>query len=279
MTSALVVLSGGADSTFSLFWTKNRYDKVHTVTFDYDQKHSIEIAAACTIAKLAGVQTHEVINLHKCLKSTSPLVDPHSDLETYPDFKTMTDIIGDRVELTFVPMRNTLFLTIAANRAIDLGCKAIVTGVCQADGANYADTTADFIASMQHLLNVSTGQEDYLIETPLMYRTKAQSVKEALRYEGCYTALAYSHTAYSGEYPPVTQDHATVLRAEGFRQSGYPDPLIVRAYWEHKLDRLPDTPNYVKYEARLRRNNFDLDDPKLVEYRLHNLELYFRTPL
>lgn len=280
MTGAIVVLSGGADSTFCTFWAKSRFDEVAAITFDYDQKHSAEIAAARRVAELAEIRSHEVINLHKCLKSTSPLIDPKSRLETYPDFQTMSDIIGDRVELTFVPMRNTLFLTLAANRAIAYGCTNIVTGVCEEDGANYPDTTQNFIQTMQHAINASAGQDQtFTIHAPLMYRTKAESVKEAMRYQGCYSALAYSHTAYSGEYPPVTQDHATVLRAEGFRESGYPDPLIVRAYWEGLLDKLPDTPNYTNYKAALLYTQAPLRDPKELFNRLYTLELYFRSPL
>ncbi len=276
MARALVVLSGGADSTTCLFWAKGKFDDVVAIAYDYGQKHSIELAAAQKVAELAEVN-FGIVNLQRVLKSSSPLVDANVELETYPDFDTMTKVIGDRVELTFVPLRNTLFLVVAANRAIRHNATDLVTGVCCADGANYPDTTALFIQSVQNTINTSLGygNDEFKIHTPLMYLSKAESVKLALTLPECYAALAYSHTAYSGEWPPVTQDHATVLRARGFAEALLPDPLLVRAYWESKLDELPPTENYTRY-ARILGNPNPLADAQDIYRRLYDLELYFR---
>jgi 7-cyano-7-deazaguanine synthase len=97
-------------------------------------------------------------------------------------------------------------------------------------------------------INMALGKDPhnynrFRIDTPLIFKTKAETVKLANSLPGCMDALAYSHTAYSGEYPPITQDHATVLRAHGFEEAGLPDPLIVRA-WREGLMPLPQTPNY-----------------------------------
>lgn len=274
---AVVVLSGGQDSTLCLYWALAHFSPVAAVTFDYGQSHRAELVAAQKIAKLAEVY-HEVINVGQTLRSTSPLTDRSAKLETYSDFTTMSDVIGDRVELTFVPLRNTLFLTAAANRAVYWGFSDIVTGVCEADGANYPDCTRTFIDSMQWTINLSLGLDNappqFHIHTPLIRTTKADSVKLALEYDGCYSALAYSHTAYSGEFPPVTQDHATVLRAHGFEESGYPDPMIVRAHWLG-LGGLPFTSNYVDYSAVLIKPS--IVDEKDLYRKLYDLELYFRT--
>ena len=245
---ALVVLSGGQDSTTCLYWAKSRYERIHAVTFDYGQRHIREIEAARTVAAMAAVFTHETVTLGPILKGMSPLTDPGKELETYPDFETMDKVIGDRRELTFVPMRNPLFLTIAANRAEVLGCRVVVTGVCQADNANYSDCTQDFVTAMEGMANEALGHsfdspEFIQFKAPLMYMSKAESIRMAQSLPGCMGALAYSHTAYSGEYPPVTQDHATVLRAHGFEEAGVPDPLIVRA-WRAGLMPLPATANY-----------------------------------
>lgn len=277
MTKALVVLSGGADSTICTFWAKKEFDTVDTVTFDYGQSHSREIAAARKIVELAEVNSHEIIHAEKLLKSVSPLVDNKSELETYSDFDTMTKVIGERVELTFVPLRNPLFLVVAMNRAVHFNCTNLVTGVCCADGSNYPDTTNLFIQSIQSMINTALGygQDEVKIHTPLMYLSKAESVKLALTLPECYAALAYSHTAYSGTYPPVIQDHATVLRAKGFEEAGVPDPLLVRAYWESKLDELPQTENYTKYARALGKPN-PLADAQDIYRRLYDLELYFR---
>lgn len=242
-TKALVVLSGGQDSTTCLFWAKATFDEVHALTFDYNQRHAREIEAARKVAELADVVTHEIITMGPILRGRSPLTNGDVQLETYQSFEQMDGIIGDRVELTFVPMRNALFLTIAANRAVCMGINNLVTGVCEADNANYPDCRATFIDAQEMTIRRALGVQEFNVCTPLLRLTKADSVALAATLPGCMDALAYTHTAYSGEYPPLTQDHATVLRAEGFRRAGVPDPLIVRA-WREGLMQLPGTENY-----------------------------------
>jgi 7-cyano-7-deazaguanine synthase len=242
MTSALVILSGGQDSTTCLFWAKQHFDRVHALTFDYNQRHRLEIEAARKVAELAGVASHEVLMLGPILKGSSPLTNPGVPLETYTDYASMDRIIGDRVELTFVPMRNALFLTVAANRAAILECADLLTGVCQQDNANYPDCRAEFIASQEKTIRHAL-ECKFWIHTPLMNLTKAQSIALARSIPGAYDALAWTHTAYDGVYPPNGKDHASILRAQGFFESGYPDPLVVRA-WREGLLLLPETLNY-----------------------------------
>ena len=241
-TKAMVVLSGGQDSTTCLFWALLHYDEVHAVTFDYGQRHKIEIDAAIKIADMAGVSSHEVVSLPNCLVSTSPLTSSN-ELEQYSSYEQMDAQIGDRVELTFVPMRNTLFLTVAMNRAIAKGCTTLVTGICQSDNANYPDCTNNFRRIFEQMVNASLGVESCRIEAPLIHHTKAQSVALAKTLLGCMEALAYSHTSYDGKYAPIDKNHANVLRAQGFLEANTPDPLVVRA-WQEGLMGLPNTSNY-----------------------------------
>lgn len=256
----LVVLSGGQDSTTCLFWAKKYFGNVHAVTFDYGQRHRIEIQAARDVAKIAGVVSHEVVTLGPILNGTSPLTNPDEVLETYGNHADMTAIIGDRVEKTFVPMRNALFLTLAANRAVCLGVDHIVTGVCQADGANYPDCRASFIGAQETAINQALGTGRICIHSPLMGLDKAASIvltdslTPRIQLHGpapslslAYLTLAFTHTAYDGQYPPVGQDHATVLRAYGFEQAGCPDPLVIRACREG-LMQVPATLNYAHTE-------------------------------
>ncbi len=244
MTSkAMVVLSGGQDSTTCLFWAKDRFDEVHAITFDYAQRHRREIDAAVKVAALAGVTSHSVVEVGPLLLSRSPLTNNAEELETYRSYEEMDAIIGDRVELTFVPMRNAFFLTLAANHAVAVGIFDLVTGVCQQDNANYPDCRQAFIDLQAATINEALGIKQFKIHTPLMNLSKADSIRLAGTLPGAYDALAYSHTAYSGEYPPVTRDHATVLREQGFIEAGVPDPLIVRA-WREGLIALPQTENY-----------------------------------
>ena len=247
----LVVLSGGQDSTTCLFWAKQFYTEVHAVTFDYGQRHIIEIEAAKTVAKMAGVVTHEIITVPNILISSSPLTSD-SSLEKYESFDEMDGTIGNRRELTFVPMRNALFLTIAANRAEALQIPDIITGVCQMDNANYDDCREVFIAATQDYINKALGHDHrgtpaITIVTPLLHTSKAKSVKLAQALPGCWEALAYSHTSYDGKYPPTDNNHANVLRAQGFLEANMPDPLVVRA-WKEGLMELPDTVNYLLFK-------------------------------
>lgn len=243
MSKVMVVLSGGQDSTTCLYWAKQNFDEVHAITFDYGQTHARELEAATTVAEMAKVKTWQLVHVPHILKSRSPLLDRSQKLEQYENYEQMDKIIGDRVELTFVPMRNAFFLTLAANYALAEDCYDLVTGVCQQDNANYPDCRQRFIDWQQRTINEALGIENFKIHTPLMRLSKAESIALAKTMNGCMEALAYSHTAYDGQYPPVGKDHATVLRAQGFLEANTPDPLIVRAYKEGLMP-LPETPNY-----------------------------------
>ena len=270
MKKALVILSGGQDSTTCLALACRQFDEVAAITFDYGQRHSRELQAAANVAQICGVVEHSVVTLGPILRGTSPLTDMNQTLEQYADFNSMDQIIGDRIEKTFVPMRNALFLTIAANYAVAGGCGTLITGVCEADNANYPDCRQVFIKSQELTINQALGTTgtpmQLTIETPLMFASKADSIKMLHHIEGL-PLLGFSHTAYDGSYPPVGSDHATILRAEGFVQSGMPDPLVLRAHSEGLMD-LPNTPNYANVEF-----NRELVARMSVIAHTHNLQL------
>lgn len=246
-TKALVILSGGQDSTTCLFWAKRHFDEVHAITFNYGQRHRIEVEAAIHIAQIAGISDrHEIVYVPHVLESTSPLTSNETPLEQYSDAETMAKVIGDRVELTFVPMRNMFFFTVAMNRAVALGCNNLVTGICQEDNANYPDCRDNFLRYFEHAANWALGTEKdhaFKMHAPLMYKTKAETCQMAYEMPDCWMALAYSHTSYDGKYPPTDMNHANVLRAAGFEAAGLPDPLVLRAYHDGLMP-LPNTSNY-----------------------------------
>jgi 7-cyano-7-deazaguanine synthase len=250
MSKALVILSGGQDSTTCLFWAKQRFSEVHAITFNYGQRHAIEIEAAQKVAQMAGVASHEIVEVPQCLVSTSPLTSDNT-LEQYADATQMEEVIGKRVELTFVPMRNMFFFVIAMNRAVAMGCKDLVTGICQEDNANYPDCTEAFRGAFEGCANTSLGTNvpagtGYRLHAPLMNLSKAETVRLAHQMPACWEALAYSHTSYDGKYPPTDMNHANVLRADGFLRANLPDPLVLRAVRE-RLMELPATLNYDGY--------------------------------
>ncbi len=224
---ALVVLSGGQDSTTCLYYAINKYgrDNVITLTFNYGQRHRVEIESAIKIASSAGI-AGEVVEIDDILKGSSPLTDLSKEVGQYAS----ADALPGGLEDTFVPGRNMLFLTVAANRAYVYGCDKIIIGVSQEDFGGYPDCRIQFIISMQNAIcdGLDKGIE---IETPLINLTKKQTVEMAVQLplaNECMSALAYSHTCYNGIYPPCGKCHACLLRAKGFQQANVVDPLLER---------------------------------------------------
>ena len=241
---ALVVLSGGQDSTICLFWSIAMFgrENVRALTFDYGQRHHIETQSALKVAEIAGIPIELAFIPADLLESTSPLTSD-AELEQYDSYDAMINKVENKVEATFVPMRNALFLTLAFNRAVKFDCSVVVIGVCSEDTANYPDCSVDFVHTYQSMATASLDRRVKL-EAPLLLMSKARALKLA-RSLGteCWEALAYTHTSYAGEYPPVDKNHANVLRAKAFEEAGEADPLVVRAFHEGKMD-LPNTSNY-----------------------------------
>lgn len=216
MRSAVVVLSGGQDSTTCAYWAKERFDRVHGITFNYGQRHSVEISAAQEIAAFAGLDSWEVIDVQQVMRAASALTNSDAPLEHSHE---------SAIPTTFVPLRNALFLVVAANYALSKNCQNLVTGVSQSDGAGYPDCRREFVESQEQTINLALGTEGFKIHTPLMDMSKAQSVRLAASMPGCMDALALSHTCYAGQRPPCGKCNSCVLREQGFNEAGITDPL------------------------------------------------------
>lgn len=234
---SLVLLSGGQDSTTCLFAEQEGGHEVHTLTCFYGQRHDIELKAASAIASMAGVASHETVFFpDSVLKGTSPLVSGEK-VEHYQDAQHLPG----GIEKTFVPMRNALFLIVAANRAVVLGCDRIVTGVSQEDYGGYPDCRDTFIGAMNRAISQALGEsvaKPPTIAAPLLYLDKRQTVKLAQSLPGCMEALAFSHTCYEGLFPPCGTCHSCLLRAKGFEQAGVVDPLVERSQSVQKPDSI-----------------------------------------
>jgi 7-cyano-7-deazaguanine synthase len=223
-TNALVILSGGQDSTLCAAIACREFDAVHAITFDYQQRHGIELESATAVAKVLNLASHEIISLGPVLKGTSPLVSD-ATLGQY----TSAAELPEGVEPTFVPGRNILFLTIAANRAYCLHTQDIFIGVCEADFAGYWDCRMRFTDAMAIALGEGMYGEPnaYRIHTPLMQLTKAESVKLArdLLGDRFEAVMALTHTCYAGVKGGCGRCHACILRDRGFREAGISDPI------------------------------------------------------
>ena len=162
---AVVVFSGGQDSTTCLFWALKKFDKVYAVTFDYNQKHKLEIECAKKIAKDLNVE-HTILDMG-LLNQLAPNALTRSDIKIEA---------GKEGELpnTFVEGRNMLFLTFAAVFAKVHGARNIVTGVCETDFSGYPDCRDVFVKSLNVTLNLAMDYQ-FIIHTPLMWIDKAQT--------------------------------------------------------------------------------------------------------
>ncbi|HEY9793259.1 MAG TPA: 7-cyano-7-deazaguanine synthase QueC [Candidatus Obscuribacterales bacterium] len=224
MNSALVVLSGGQDSTTCLYWAKQRFAKVHALTFDYGQRHRLELDSAANIARAADVP-HEILDIGQIFAGLSPLTNKSRDVARYDS----ADALPGGLEDTFVPGRNILFLSLAANRAYVLGCDTVIIGVAQEDFGGYPDCREEFISHMQQALSSGLGKPLSVL-TPLMHLNKAQTVELAASLPGCLEALAQTTTCYNGVLPPCGHCHACFLRQRGFEMAGVDDPLLVKIH-------------------------------------------------
>ncbi len=216
---ALVVLSGGQDSTTCLHWAIDRFGRSQTssVTFDYGQRHRIELDCAATVAEHAGISNERLpIDTFAALGGDA-LTDREIAVENM-------DAAVDGLPNTFVPGRNIVFLTFAAAYAYQRGITHLVTGVAQTDYSGYPDCREATINALQTTLRLGM-ESDVVIHTPLMHLSKKATV-ELARDLGALPALAMTHTCYEGVRPPCGACPACVLRAKGFEDAGIPDPLL-----------------------------------------------------
>ncbi len=214
---ALVVLSGGQDSATCLYWSLDRFgaDCVDTITFDYGQRHRIEIECASRVAEFAGVPNKVFpIDTFEALGGNA-LTDAGIEVQENTD----SDLPN-----TFVPGRNIVFPTFAAAYAWQRKIGHVVTGVAQTDYSGYPDCRQETIAALQS--TVRLGMESNVeIHTPLMNLSKKETVQLA-RDLGALDSMALTHTCYLGSRPPCGECPACRLRAKGFEEAGIEDPLL-----------------------------------------------------
>lgn len=206
---ALVVFSGGQDSTTCLFWALHRFEEVATVTFDYGQRHYAEINCARKIAKDHHVSFHvldmNVINQLSENALTNKAID-------------ITDGDEDELPSTYVPGRNHLFLSFAAIYAEQIGARHIVTGVSETDFSGYPDCRDDFIKSLNVTLNLAMDSQ-LIIHTPLMWLTKADVWALSDEYNKLEYIKEHTLTCYEGiRGDGCGECPACMLRQKGLEQ-------------------------------------------------------------
>lgn len=167
MKKAVVVFSGGQDSTTCLVQALKEFDEVHAITFDYGQRHKLEIEVAQQLAKQLGVTAHKVMDV-------SLLNELAISSLTRDDIPVSHELQANGLPNSFVPGRNILFLTLAGIYAYQIGATTVITGVCETDFSGYPDCRDEFVKAMNQAL--AKGMDlPLMIRTPLMWLNKAET--------------------------------------------------------------------------------------------------------
>lgn len=224
MSAAVVLLSGGQDSTTCLYWALERFTRVHALTIGYGQRHASEIEAALEIGKIAT--THVVYELPSLAALTgSALLDASTAITAIGGLDD--DAAPSGLPTSYVPARNMIMLSLATAHACSVGAHAVVTGVCQTDYSGYPDCRAEFISALGRAASLALPGACRPIDilTPLMHLTKAQTVQLARSLgSDAWAALGRSVTCYEGQRPGCGGCPACALRARGFAEAGEEDP-------------------------------------------------------
>jgi 7-cyano-7-deazaguanine synthase len=222
MSRALVVFSGGQDSTTCLGWAKNRFEYVESITFDYGQKHRVEIAQAEKIAKILGIK-NTLLSLDAFSQlNDSALIDSTQDIGAH--HRTHTNLPA-----SFVPNRNAIFFTLAHAFAQKQGINHIIIGVNQTDYSGYPDCREPFVKALELALNLGS-EASITFHYPLMHLTKAETFELSQKEGVLELVLNESHTCYNGDHQ---HKHAW-----GYGCGECPACILRKAGWEtYERDR------------------------------------------
>lgn len=219
---AVVILSGGLDSTTCMGIARQEGYELYALTFDYGQRHKVELASAKKVAAHYGVQEHRIVKL--------------DFLQNFGGSALTDDAIGvptggltDEIPVTYVPGRNLLFLSIASSFAEVIDADAIYIGVNALDYSGYPDCRPEFIDSVQTAIERGTKKgvegRKTVIETPLLYLTKAEIIGTGMKLG---VPFEFTTSCYVGGDEACGECDSCRLRLKGFTEAGYTDPIPYR---------------------------------------------------
>ena len=230
MTSCVVLFSGGLDSTTALTWALARYDRVHALTFDYGQRHRVEVALARKAARKLGV-AYSVLKVDLRQIGGSALTDAAIPLPRFARLPKKAP--GPPV--TYVPFRNGIFLALAAAWAEARGVRDLVCGFHVADSPDYPDTRLPFVRAMEKAIRAGTkasfGGPKLRVVAPLLRLSKPDIIRKGLALGADFS---YSVSCYSGAEHPCGRCSACRFRARAWKAIGREDPLLARLRKEGK---------------------------------------------
>jgi 7-cyano-7-deazaguanine synthase len=220
---AVVLLSGGLDSATTLAIATSNGFACYAVSFNYNQRHRVELKSAKKIAKFFGAVQHKIINIAPAVFANSALTDKSRKvpLNRRIDLK--------KIPVTYVPARNTIFLSYSLAIAEAIGAFDIFIGVNAADYSGYPDCREQYIEAFEKMANLATAaviekKGRYKIHTPIIKMSKAQIIKTGIRLGVDYSI---THSCYNPDKKglPCGQCDSCQLRLKGFAQAGLKDPL------------------------------------------------------
>jgi 7-cyano-7-deazaguanine synthase len=222
MKRAIVLLSGGLDSATCLLIAKKEAGEVFALSFDYSQRHKIEIERARSLAETYGAAAHRVVKLDLPAPGSSALTDPSREIPRHA-------LQAGAIPVTYVPARNTLFLAHAVAWGEAIGAGDLYIGANAIDYSGYPDCRPEFLESFERTANLGTkagvqGELAFRIHAPLLRMTKGEIVSKAgeLGLNFALTSSCYD-PAPDGE--PCRSCDSCLLREKGFREAGLRDPL------------------------------------------------------
>ncbi|MFV0290384.1 MAG: 7-cyano-7-deazaguanine synthase QueC [Mangrovibacterium sp.] len=219
---AVVLLSGGLDSTTALHLAKSQGFELYALTLNYGQKNVVEMEKATKQAQIAGVIKHFMIDMQMNLWGGSALTDANIPIEEgHPD--------STKIPSTYVPARNMIFLSVAASVAEAVGAQDIFIGVSQVDFSGYVDCREEFITAMEHAINQGTvcsvvDGRSIRVNAPFINFTKADEIRLGLELGIDYK---HTHTCYAPKEKPCGKCDSCLLRAKAFSEVGITDPALL----------------------------------------------------
>jgi 7-cyano-7-deazaguanine synthase len=220
--AAVVLLSGGLDSTTCLAWAKRQGFACHALAVDYGQRHRHELAAARAVADAHGAASYRVVAADLRAIGGSALT---ADLDVPRDRDARAMGVG--IPVTYVPARNTLFLALAVGLAETVGAADVVAGMNAIDYSGYPDCRPEFVRAFEQVANLGTRAgvqgRRFIVHTPLMTLDKAGIIRLGVSLGVDY---AITHSCYdpASDGGACGRCDACLLRAKGFREAGLPDP-------------------------------------------------------
>jgi len=220
---AVVLASGGLDSTTVIAIAKQQGFEIYSLSFDYGQRHSFELRAAKRVAERMGVPKHLVLELDLTKFGASALTDDIAVPKSSDG-----NISTDKIPVTYVPARNTIFLSLAMAWAETLNASDIFIGVNALDYSGYPDCRPEYIKAFEYMANLATkaaveGGLKLKIHTPLINLTKAQIIRKGIELGVDY---AVTHSCYDPSSKGLACGYcdSCILRKKGFREAGVKDP-------------------------------------------------------